>query len=163
MKRKLRLRGALALSTAAAVLAPSVAHAEEVRFSDRFFRGTTPGELPPEKTAVVGALYAGSLASIGIGVASLIRAGQRSDDAESFKYGQPRGFCRDLASAACVSYRSLLDEERGARTTGLVLLGTGGLLALSGALTAELWKNDAPRVAFDVRRDGLTLGISGEF
>jgi hypothetical protein len=162
-ERRLRFRTALALSTAATVFATSAAHAEEGRFSDRFFRGTTPGALPPAKLAIVGAFYTASIASVGIGVASLIHAGQQSNDAENFKYSQPRGFCRDLASAACVSYRSLLDEERGARTTGLVLLGTGGLLALGGALTAELWKNDAPRVALDVRRDGLTLGLSGEF
>ncbi|HEX5101013.1 MAG TPA: hypothetical protein VFV94_15995 [Polyangiaceae bacterium] len=150
--------------TALTLLATRAAHAEEGRFSDRFFRGTSPGELRTAKVAVVGALYVAAVASVSIGVASLIQAGQKGDDADSFKREQSQGFCNDLASPACASYRNLLDEQREARNTGWILVGSGGLLALGGALTAELWKNDArARVAVRVSPGGLSLGLTGNF
>jgi hypothetical protein len=150
--------------TVATMLVASGVHAEEGRFSDRFFRGTSPGELKTAKVAVVGALYVGAVASISIGVASLIQAGQKSDDAETFKREQGQGFCSDLASPTCASYRNLLDQEHTAKNTGWLLVGAGGALALGGALTAELWKNDAaPRVAVRVAPGALSLGLTGRF
>jgi len=157
------LRVRLAALTAAVVLTTSGARAEEARFSDRFFRGTSPGELPAAKMVTVGALYAAAVASVSLGTVSLIQAGQRGDAASTYKHEQAPGFCNDLASPSCANYRSLLDEERSKRNVGLILLGTGGLLTLAGALTAELWQNEAPRVALDVRPDGMSLGISGNF
>jgi len=137
----------------------------EPGFSDRFFRGTSPGALPAEKALIVGTLYAGSLTSVGFGIASLLSAGGHSDDAETFKLQQPAGFCADLASRACVDYRSMLSDERSARTTGMMLLGVGGLLALGGALTAELWQNHAaaPRLALEIDRSGVFFGASANF
>jgi len=158
------LRGRLALLALGIVLFARGAAAEESRFSDRFFRGTSPGELPGAKVAVVGALYVGAVASLSIGVASLVQAGQKGNDADAFKHEQAAGFCSDLASPACASYRGLLDEERSARNIGWILLGSGGLLALGGALTAELWQNDAaPQLAVRVGPDTLGLGLSGKF
>jgi hypothetical protein len=150
--------------TALILLTARGAEAEEGRFSDRFFRGTSPGELRPAKVAVVGALYVAAVASISIGAASLIQAGQKGDDADAFKREHTQGFCNDLASPTCASYRNLLDEQQEARNTGWILLGSGGLLALGGVLTAELWKNDAaPRVAVQVGPGALSLGLSGRF
>jgi hypothetical protein len=146
------------------VLVTRGAGAEESRFSDRFFRGTSPGDLPAAKVAVVGALYVGAVASVSIGVASLVQSGQKSDDADKFKQQQPAGFCNDLASPACANYRSLLDEEHSARSIGWILVGSGGLLTLAGALTAELWKNDAaPQVAVSAGPGSFALGVSGRF
>jgi hypothetical protein len=159
------VRGRLAALTAAVglLLARGV-HAEESRFGDRFFRGTSPGELPTAKLVVVGGLYAGAIASVSLGVVSLLKSGSKHDDAEAFKHDQPPGFCSDLSSPSCTSYRGLHDEQRSARNTGYLLLGAGGLLALSGALTAEFWHNDAaPRVALELGPRALTLGVSGNF
>lgn len=148
--------------TTAPVAAP--AQTSSVSFGDRFFRGTTPGELPTEKLALVATLYVGAATSIGVGIASLVSAGSKHDDAEAFKQAQERGFCDDLASSACATYRRLLDNERSRRETGIALLGVGGLLVLGGALTAELWHNDlAPQVAVDMGGKGLTLGLHGRF
>jgi hypothetical protein len=157
-------RGRLTLLALGIVLFARGAAAEESRFSDRFFRGTSPGELPAAKVAVVGALYVGAVASLSIGVASLVQAGQKGNEADGFKHDQAPGFCTDLASPACAGYRGLLDEERATRNVGWILLGSGGLLALGGALTAELWQNDAaPQVAVGVGPGTLTLGLSGKF
>jgi len=158
------LRGRLLPLAFATLLVARGAHADEGRFSDRFFRGTSPGELRPVKVAVVGALYVAAVAGVSIGVASLLQAGQKGDEASAFKHEQAQGFCSDLASPACASYRNLLDEERAAKNTGWLLIGSGGLLALGGALTAELWKNDAaPRVAVRVAPSVVSLGLTGRF
>ena len=166
--------GAHAEPTAIAATAPT-ASAESARapspspspgpsFGDRFFRGTSPGEVPTEKLALVATLYVGAATSIGVGIAALVSAGSKHDDAESFKRDQPRGFCDNLASSTCATYRRLLDSERTRRETGMALLGVGGLLALGGALTAELWHNDVgPTVALDVSGTGLSLGLHGQF
>jgi hypothetical protein len=121
--------------------------------------------LPTQKALVIGTLYVGSLTSVGFGIASLLRAGSHSDDAEAFKLSQPAGFCTDLASVPCARYRTLLSDERSSRTTGVALLGVGGLLALSGALTAELWQNDAsaPRIALTFDRSSVFFGTSTSF
>jgi hypothetical protein len=157
------VRGRLAL-TLGIVLFARGAGAEESRFSDRFFRGTSPGELPTAKVAVVGALYVGAVASVSIGVASLVQAGQKGNEADELKQQQAPGFCNDLASPACASYRGLLDEERSARNVGWILLGSGGFLTLAGALTAELWHNDAaPQVAVSAGPGSFALGLSGKF
>jgi hypothetical protein len=134
-------------------------------FGDRFFRGTSAGALPPQKALVIGTLYVGSLTSIGFGIVSLLRAGSHSEDAEAFKLSRQAGFCADLASGPCARYRTFLSDERSSRTTGMALLGVGGLLALSGALTAELWQNDAsaPRVALAFDRSGVFFGTSASF
>lgn len=157
------LRVRLAALTAAVVLAAPKAHADESRFSDRFFRGTSAGELPTGKMVTVGAFYVMAVASVSLGSVSLVQAGDRGRDAETFKHEQDPGFCKDLASASCATYRGMLDEERSKRNVGLILLGTGGLFTLAGALTAELWQNDLPRVAVDVRPGGAVLGVSGAF
>lgn len=158
------VRGRLALLTLGIVLFAPGAGAEESRFSDRFFRGTSPGDLPAGKAAVVGALYVGAVASMSIGVASLVQAANKGHDADDFKHQQAPGFCGDLASPACASYRGLLDEERSARNVGWILVGSGGLLTLAGALTAELWKNDAtPEIAVHAGPGSFTVGISGKF
>lgn len=158
------VRGRLRLLAIGIVLFARGAGAEEARFSDRFFRGTSPGELPTAKVAVVGGLYVGAVASVSVGVASLVQAGQKGDDAGDFKRQQEPGFCNDLASPACANYRSLLDEERSARNIGWILVGSGGLLTLAGALTAELWQNDAaPEVAVSAGPGAFALGLSGKF
>jgi hypothetical protein len=133
-------------------------------FGDRFFRGTTPGELPTEKLALIATLYAGAATSIGVGIASFVSAGSKHDAAENFKHAQEPGFCDDLASSSCATYRRLLDDERSRRETGIALLGLGGLLVLGGALTAELWHNEtAPAVAVDVNARGVSLAVGGRF
>ena len=158
------VRGRLAPLALGVVLFARGAGAEESRFSDRFFRGTSPGELPTAKLAVVGAFYVGAVASVSIGVASLVQAGQKGEDADAFKHDQAPGFCSDLASPACANYRGLLDEERSARNIGWILVGSGGLLTLAGALTAELWKNEAaPQVAVRAAPGSFALGLSGKF
>jgi hypothetical protein len=157
------VRVRLAALTAAFVLLAPGAHAEESRFSDRFFRGTSPGELPTAKVVSVGALYAAAIASVSLGAVSLVQAGDRGRDADAYKHEQPPGFCNDMASPSCANYRSLLDEERSKRNVGLILLGTGGVLTLAGALTAELWHNEVPRVALDVGPGAVSLGVSGAF
>jgi hypothetical protein len=140
------------------------ASAPSTSFGDRFFRGTTPGELPTEKLALIATLYVGAATSVGVGIAALVSAGSRHDDAQRFKFSQEPNFCADLASSTCAAYRGLLDAERSRRETGYALLGVGGLLALGGALTAELWPNEAaPHVALDVNAHGLSLGVSGRF
>jgi hypothetical protein len=133
-------------------------------FSDRFFRGTSPGELPTEKLAFVAGLYVAAGTSVGIGIATLVGASSKGDDADTFKHAQAPGFCNDLASPGCATYRRLLAEERSRRETGILLLGIGGLFALGGGVTAELWQNDAgPSVALIVEDHGLSLGLSGRF
>lgn len=165
----------VALSPLARAAEPPGAHVAPVEaspppprdpaFADRFFRGTSTGALPTEKALVVGTLYVGSLTSVGFGIASLLRAGTHNDDAEAFKRAQQPGFCANLASASCARYRTLLSDERASRTTGVALLGVGGLLALSGALTAELWQNHriAPRFALSFDRSGAFFGAGANF
>lgn len=144
--------------------APPPGKSSPTAFSDRFFRGTTPGELPTEKIALVATLYIGAATSIGVGIAALVSAGSKQNDAESFKQSAPRGFCDNLASSDCATYRRLLDVERSRRETGMALLGVGGLLVLGGALTAELWHNDqGPELAVDVNATGLSLALRGRF
>jgi hypothetical protein len=149
----------------ASTTAPTSARAEAApSFSDRFFRGTSPGELPTEKLALVASLYVGAATSVGVGIATLLGAGSKHDDAVSFKHTQPPGFCNDLASAGCATYRRLLGEEQSRRDTGVLLLGLGGVLALGGGITAQVWHNDsAPRVAVEVGPNGAMLGLSGKF
>jgi hypothetical protein len=144
--------------------APVPSKSSSTSFSDRFFRGTTPGELPTEKIALVATLYVGAATSVGVGIAALVSAGSKHNDAESFKHSAPQNFCDDLASSTCATYRRLLDVELSRRETGMALLGVGGLLALGGALTAELWHNDqAPELAVQVNATGLSLGLHGRF
>jgi hypothetical protein len=173
------LRDRLAALTAALLLVAPGVHAEEphaaatsapppaeetASFGDRFFRGTSPGELPTEKLALVAGLYVAAATSVGVGVGSMLSASGKHDDAEAYKHAQAAGFCNDLASSTCAGYRVLLDEERSRRGAGLLLLGLGGLLALGGGLTAEIWHNDAaPSVALDLGDGKLTLGVSGRF
>jgi hypothetical protein len=116
----------------------------EPSFSDRFVRGTSPGEIPTAKIATIGSLYTLSVASVSLGVVNLVRASGQADDADAYKLGQPRGFCAELSSVSCTRYHELHSEARSTRTLGLALLGVGGLLGLGGAITAELWTNDAP-------------------
>jgi hypothetical protein len=114
---------------------------------------------------VVTTLYAASLASLVVGVTSLVRAEGKADDALAFKLEQPAGFCNDFASEPCRQYRSLFAEEHETRATGLLLLGAGGLAAIGGALTAELWPNEpsAPRVAVAVSGQGAVLSAGASF
>jgi hypothetical protein len=50
------------------------------------------------------------------------------------------------------------------RENGWLLLGVGGLLGLTGALTAELWKNDAtPRLSVDLEAGRGGVVVSGSF
>jgi hypothetical protein len=139
--------------------------APEPAFADRFFRGTSPGELPAPKVLVVTTLYAASLASLIVGVTALVRAEGKADDALAFKLEQAAGFCNDLVSEPCRQYRSLFASEQETRATGLLLLGAGGLAALGGALTAELWQNDpsAPRLSLAVDGRGAALTAGGSF
>jgi hypothetical protein len=138
------------------------AHAEP-SFSDRFVRGTSPGEIPTAKVVLIGGLYTLSAASLGLGVVNVVRAGAQADDAEVFKLSRPRGFCAELSSPDCARYHELHSEARTTRTVGIALFGVGGLLALGGAITAELWTNDAPvtpSVALDFETRSATFGIS---
>jgi hypothetical protein len=183
MLRRAMVRERLAAVAAALLLAAPRVHASEPSipatpaetsstttaeaegsFSDRFFRGTSPGELPTEKLALVAGLYVAAATSVGIGVATLVGAGSKSDEAETFKGNQPQGFCNDLAAPSCASYRRLLADERSRRETGFLLLGLGGLFALGGGVTAELWHNDdAPNVALTLGARGISLGVRGSF
>ncbi len=148
----------------ASTLAPALARAEEPAFSDRFFYGSSSGELPDAKLAVIGGLYAGAIASVAVGGVLVVGAMSEGGRANDFKQSQPRGFCNELTSDACTLYRELLEDETSQRERGFLLLGVGGLLGLSGALTAELWKNDAgPRVSFGAATDGASVSVSGTF
>ena len=148
----------------ASTLAPSLARAAEPAFGDRFFYGSSDGELPDAKLAVIGGLYAGAIASAAVGGVLLFGSLNEADRASEFKQAQEPGFCNEIGSYACMRYRSLLDEEVSLRENGLLLLGVGGLLGLSGALTAELWKNDASaRVSFGADEDGGSVTLSGSF
>jgi hypothetical protein len=147
------------------LVASSPARAEP-SFSDRFVRGTSPGQIPTGKLVTIGSLYTLSAASLGLGVVSLFSASDKAEQAEDFKLSQPRGFCRDLSSAPCVSYHSLESDATNTRTLAIGFLGLGGLLAAGGAITAELWSNDAaivPTVAFAPGFRGGSLGFSGRF
>jgi hypothetical protein len=148
---------------AARAPAPAPASESSGSFGDRFFRGTSPGELPTEKLALIATLYVGAATSVGVGVATLLSASSKHEDAESFKHSQERYFCNDLASPSCATYRRLLGEERSRRETGYMLLGLGGLLVLGGGITAELWHNELPAVALSLEPGGLSLGVSGNF
>ena len=97
--------------------ASSVARADP-SVSDRFVRGTSPGELPTGKLVTIGSLYTLSAASLGLGVVSLFSASDKAKQADAFKLTQPRGFCRDLSSEACVSYHSLESDATNTRTLG---------------------------------------------
>ncbi len=157
-------KAAPAASAPASAPAPAPANESSGGFGDRFFRGTSPGELPTEKLALIATLYVGAATSVGVGVATLFSASSKHDDAESFKHAQEPGFCNDLSSPSCATYHRLHDEERSRRETGYVLLGLGGLLVLGGGITAELWHNDElPAVALHVAPGELSLGVSGSF
>jgi hypothetical protein len=159
------LAGCLLLVTSAAQADPAPAPAAPIAFGDRFFRGTTPGELSAPKVLVVSTLYAASLASGIVGVASLISASNQGDEAEEYKSEQAPGFCNEIASGACTGYRGLLDEERELRTTGFALLGVSGLSIVAAALTAELWPNETsqPNVALALDANGAGLTAFGSF
>lgn len=138
----------------------------EPSFSDRFVRGTSPGEVSTAKVVTIGSLYTLSAASFGLGVVNLLRAGSQRADADAYKVTQPAGFCVDLSSAACARYHDLHSEADTTRTIGLGLLGLGGLFALGGALTAELWQNDlpvTPTAAFDLEQRTALIGIATTF
>jgi hypothetical protein len=140
------------------------ARAEEPAFSDRLFYGSSGGELPDAKLALVGGLYASAIASSAVGVVLLFSAANEAERAERFKRSQERGFCNELTSDACSQYRARLDSESEQRQNGLFLLGVGGLLGLSGALTAELWKNDAaPQVSVGANADGASVSVTTSF
>ena len=106
----------LAVATLLGILAASSGVRAEPAFSDRFVRGSSPGEVTTGKLVTVGSLYTLSAASLGLGVVSLFSASSKADQAESFKLSQPRGFCRDLSSQACVSYHSLSSDATNTRT-----------------------------------------------
>jgi hypothetical protein len=156
----------LAIAIVLGTLAASSVARAEPSFSDRFVRGTSPGEIPTGKLVTIGGFYTLSAASLGLGVVSLFSASDKAKQAEDFKLSQPRGFCRDLSSEACVSYHSLESDAANTRTLAVGLLGLGGLLAAGGAITAELWSNDAsiaPTVAFEPGFRGGSLGLVGSF
>jgi hypothetical protein len=156
----------LAAATVLGTLAMSRGARAEASFSDRFVRGTSPGDIPAGKLVTIGSLYTLSAASLGLGVVSLFSASDKADQAESFKLSQPRGFCRDLSSEACVSYHSLESDATNTRTLAIGLLGLGGLLAAGGAITAELWSNDVtvtPTASLDPSLRSGTFGFVGRF
>jgi len=163
------IRQSLVLCSSAIILAGlSVAGRAnaEPSFSDRFVRGTSPGEVPAGKVVTIGSLYTLSVASFGLGVVNLLRAGSQRDTAEAYKLTQPAGFCADLSSANCARYHTLHSEADTTRTIGLGLLGLGGLFALGGALTAELWANDlpvTPAVALDLEQRTALFGVGTTF
>jgi hypothetical protein len=154
----------------ASSLLAATAHAQpaaETRgpaFSDRFFYGSSPGELPDSKLAVVGGMYAAAVASSAVGVAFLFGAADERDRARDFKLSQERGFCNELANDPCNQYRRLLDNEVKLRQGALALFGVTGLLAAGGALTAELWRNDnTPSVAAFAGDGFASVLVSGSF
>jgi hypothetical protein len=156
----------LAFATLLGILAASSGARAEPAFSDRFVRGSSPGDVPTGKLVTIGSLYTLSAASLGLGVVSLFSASDKADQAESFKLSQPRGFCRDLSSQACVSYHSLESDATNTRTLALGLLGLGGLLAAGGAITAELWSNHVsvvPTGSLEPSLRGGSLGFVGRF
>lgn len=156
----------LAVATVLGTLAASRGVRAEPSFADRFVRGTSPGEIPTGKLVTIGSLYTLSAASLGLGVVSLFSANDKANQAESFKLSQPRGFCRDLSSEACVSYHSLESDATNTRALAIGLLGLGGLLAAGGAITAELWSNDVavtPVVGLDPSLRSGTVGLIGRF
>ena len=157
-------RGSWPAALLASLLVTGMARAEEPAFSDRFFYGSSQGELPDAKLAVIGGLYAGAIASAAVGSVLLFSAADEADRASAFRSAQERGFCSELSSEPCSQYRALLDSEVSLRENGLLLLGIGGLLGISGALTAELWKNDvSARVSFGGSGDGASVTLSGSF
>jgi hypothetical protein len=156
----------LAAATLLGTLAASSGALAEPSFSDRFVRGTSPGDVPTGKLVTIGSLYTLSGASLGLGVVSLFSASDKADQAESYKLSQPRGFCRDLSSEECVGYHELQSDATNTRTLAIGLLGLGGLLAAGGAITAELWSNTvsvAPAVSFEPSLRGGSLGFVGRF
>jgi hypothetical protein len=156
----------LAVATLLGVLAASSDLHAEPSFSDRFVRGSSPGEVPTGKLVTIGSLYTLSGASLGLGIVSLFSASAKADRAESFKLRQPRGFCRDLSSPECVSYHSMESDAANTRTLALGLLGAAGLLAAGGAITAELWSNDVsvtPVVGLEPSLRGGSFGFVGRF
>lgn len=164
------MRFLLAVSIFAFVLGgTATASAEEpssaISFGDRFFRGTSPGELAPAKVLLVSSFYAASLATITVGTANLIRASHQGEDADAYKLNQAPGFCSDLASETCTTYTGLLATEQRTRTSGYALFAAGGLAALAGALTAELWPNDAgpAQIALTFDRTSAGLRAFGKF
>lgn len=156
----------LAVAAVLGTLVASPSARAEGSFSDRFVRGTSPGDVPTSKLVTIGSLYTLSAASLGLGVVSLFSASDKADQAESFKLAQPRGFCRDLSSQECVSYHALESDATNTRTLAIGLLGLGGLLAAGGAITAELWSNDVsvtPTVAVEPSLRSASLGLLGRF
>jgi hypothetical protein len=154
----------------ASTLLAATAHAEPSAetdgraFSDRFFYGSSPGELPDAKLAVIGGMYAAAIASCAASVAFLFGAANERDRARDFKLSQEPGFCSELANDPCNQYRRLLDNEVTLRQGALGLFGVSGLLAVGGALTAELWRNErAPRVSVDAGDGSASVIVSGSF
>lgn len=154
----------------ASTLFAATAHAEPTAehggpaFSDRFFYGSSPGELPDAKLAVIAGMYAAAVASSAVGVAFLFGAANEGERARDFRLAQEPGFCSELAHDSCNQYRRLLDNEVKLRQGALGLFGVGGLLAVGGALTAELWRNEsAPRVAVGAGDGFASVSVSGSF
>jgi len=158
-------RALTALALLVSLSLPATARAES-SFSDRFFYGTSPGQPSSGKLFVVGGFYTLSLASFGVGVASLFQAKGQRDEAEDFKLTQPPGFCNDLASGGCMAYHARVADARGTQAVGLALLGVGGLFAVGGGVTAELWHNEilvTPKVALDDGGRTPLFGLEARF
>lgn len=156
----------LGVATLLGTFAATTSARAEPSFSDRFVRGTSPGDVPAGKLVIIGSFYMLSAASLGLGVVSLFSASDKADQAETFKLSQPRGFCRDLSSEPCVAYKELESDATNTRTLAVGLLGLGGLLAAGGAITAELWSNDVkvtPTVGFEPSFRGASIGFVGRF
>ncbi len=158
-------RSLTALTLLLALSLSATARAES-SFADRFFYGTSPGEPSTPKLFVVGGFYTLSLASLGVGVASLFQAKSQRAEAEDFKLARPPGFCSDLASADCAAYHERVADARSTQAIGIALFGVSGLLAIGGGVTAELWHNQVtltPAVALDTLGSRPLFGVRANF
>jgi hypothetical protein len=156
------------VATLAAVCSVSrPAHAdpnESKPWSARLLEGTSPGDPSTGKTATVLTLYVASAASLATGFVSMTDGLSKESDADAYRDVQPDGFCLDRTAPNCQDYlRQRRAQDDAYRLADLAFAGSAVFL-ISGALVAELWKNEAPPpVTATVTPDGASLGFKVQF
>lgn len=166
MHRSRRLRVLVGVLLAALVGASaSPALAREPGWSDRLLRGTSAGDPSTAKTVTVLGLYGAAAASAATGLVLTLRARATGDEADDVFARAPAGFCEKRASDECHEYLTLRRRESERYLLGEAFFGGAAFLLLSGALTAELWPNQAPapKLGGSFSRGHALLSVTAEF
>lgn len=164
MPRARTVLAVLALTSSATTAHAADSEPPRTPWTARLYKGTSPGEPSAVKVATVVTLYSAGVASLAGGLVFTLNGIDAGTDADEFARRQPSGFCADRGSDACARYLRYRRDESDQLLFGQALFGAGALLAVSGALTAELWPNRAPfQISATAVPGAATVGFSTAF